>query len=472
MAEQTPEYVEGYIAELVRKGHAAQKEFERSALTQEDVDKVVRAAGKAIYDSARELCEEAVAETGMGSLEGKMMKLNSVCLRQWNFMKGRPSVGVIDDVTEPGIKVVAKPMGVVGAVMPSTNPIATVIGNSMMTLKSRNSIIIAPHPASAKGSLHTTKIIRDAISAVGAPTDLVQCIEDASIEMTSELLKQADVNIATGGAGMVKAVYSAGRPAYGVGQGNCQAIVDADYDDFSRVAAMVIANRAVDEGVPCTGEQTIIVPAAREQEMLDALAAAGGYVVSDVEAVGKIRDIIFPDGQRINRGVVGRSAAQLGELFGINVPEGTKVLVLKNQARGAEDALCKEILCPIIRVTSYTDFEEAVAIAVANLENEGAGHSSSIWSKNEEHISYAANLLPIGRFHVEQPTIGIRNGIAPTVTIGCGSWGNNSLSENLQFYNLMNVTRVTTSLPDFTPDVPEDWDDWSMRMDWGSKVRY
>lgn len=471
MANQTPEYVQNYIMNLVEKGKAAQKAYERTFVTQEAVDRVVHDVGKAIYDNARMLCEEAVAETGMGSLEGKMAKLHSVTLRNWNFMKGRPSVGVIDDFSEPGIKIIAKPMGVIGAVMPSTNPIATVIGNSMMALKSRNAIIIASHPASAKGSTHTTQIIRETPEKLGAPIDLVQCIEEPSIEMTTELLKQADVNIATGGAGMVKAVYSAGRPAYGVGQGNCQAIVDADYEDFKRIAATCVANRSMDEGVPCTGEQTMIIPAAREQEMLDALRAAGAYVITDSETIDKIRSIIFPTHQ-INRGVVGRSARQLGEIFGIDIPEGTKVIVLKNQARGREDMLCKEILCPVIRYTTYTEFEDAVNIAIANLEYEGAGHSSSIWSKHEDHISYAASLLPVGRFHIEQPTIGARNAIAPTVTIGCGSWGNNSLSENLQYYNLMNVTRVTTSLANYTPDKPEDWDDWNMRLDWGTKVRY
>ena len=471
MSTQTAEYVTNYIHNLVEKGKIAQKEFERRFTTQHAVDEVVRAAGKIIYDHAQELCEEAVAETGMGNVAGKMAKLHSVTLRNWNFMKGRPSVGVIDDFSEPGIKIIAKPMGVVGAVMPSTNPIATVIGNSMMTLKSRNAIIIASHPASAKGSIHTTLLIRQALTEVGAPADLVQCIDEPSIEMTNEMLKQADVNIATGGAGMVKAVYSSGRPAYGVGQGNCQAIVDEDYDDFNRVAVACVNNRAVDQGVPCTGEQTIIIPAAREQEMLDALRAAGGYVITDTAVIDKIRDVIFPTPQ-INRAVVGRSAQQLGKLFDLDIPEDVKVIVLKNQARGTEDRLCKEILCPIIRYTTYTEFEDAVDIAISNLECEGAGHSSSIWSKHEDHINYVANLIPVGRFHIEQPTLGAHNAIAPTVTIGCGSWGNNSLSENLQYYNLMNVTRVTTSLPNFVPDSPADWDNWDLRMDWGSKVRY
>lgn len=243
MSTQTPEYVESYIRALVSKAKVAQKEYERTRTTQHAVDEVIHAIGKAVYDAGEELAREAISETGMGNLAGKMMKVRNVPLKAWNFMKGRPSVGVIDDFSEPGIKVIAKPMGVIGAVMPSTNPLATVVGNSMAALKSRNAIIIAPHPASAKSSSHVTRVIRAALESIGAPADLVQCIEEPSLEMTNEMLRQADVNIATGGAGMVKSVYSAGRPAYGVGQGNCQAIIDADYPDF-KVTPMPVSPTA------------------------------------------------------------------------------------------------------------------------------------------------------------------------------------------------------------------------------------
>lgn len=471
MANQTPEYVTEYIAGLVKRSKAAQKTFERNYTTQRAVDEVVRAAGKAIFDNAMLLAEEAVAETGMGDVSGKVMKAQGVTLRNWNFMKGKPSVGVIDDFSEPGIKVIAKPVGVVGAVMPSTNPIATVVGNAMMSFKGRNSIIIAAHPASAKGSMHTTRLIRDALEAIGAPADLIICIEEPSIAMTTELLRQADVNIATGGAAMVKSVYSAGRPAFGVGQGNCQDIVDLDYPDFQTAANMMVMNRSSDMGVPCTGDQTVLVPAAREQEMVDALRTAGAFIIEDRETIDRIRGIIFPT-EMINRAVVGKPVSELAKLFGIEVPEGAKVLTFKVEGRGQEDILCKEILCPILRYTTYETFEEAVDIAVANLEYEGAGHSSAIWSKHPEHIEYAATRIPVGRFHVEQPTLGINNAVAPPITIGCGSWGNNSISENLSYYHLLNITRVTTMLPSPIVHTPEDWDQFEMRTEWGTKVRY
>lgn len=471
MSNQSPEYVQEYISNLIQKAKVAQKTVERTYTDQKAVDSLVHAAGKAIYDNAIALGQEAVAETGMGDLMGKVGKMKTMALRHWDYMKGRPSVGIVDDFSEPGVKIIAKPVGVVGAIMPSTNPLATIVSNTMMAFKARNAIIIASHPASVKSSIHGVRVIREALAAIGAPEDLIQIIEEPSLDMTNELLHQADVNIATGGAGMVKSVYSAGKPAYGVGQGNCQVLVDADYPAFQMTAMACVSNRAFDQGVPCTGEQMLHIPAAREAEMLEALKGAGAYVIEDQAVIDHIREVIFPT-PAINRAVVGRNAQQLGKIFGIDVPETAKVLCFKVQAKGKEDPLCKEVLCPILRYRTYKTFEEAVDAAVTNLETEGAGHSSSIWSKHPEHIEYAANLIPVGRFHVEQPTLGMNNAIAPTVTIGCGSWGNNSISENLQYYHLLNVTRVSTMLSEPIVFDEKDWDDWTMRTEWGTKVRY
>lgn len=470
--EQTQEYVKEYIADLVPKAKKAQKEFEAKRTNQHDVDEVVRAIGKICYDNAKALALEAVEETGMGNIEGKIGKTRQVALRQWDYLKGRPSVGVIDDFSEPGVKIVAKPAGVVGAVMPGTNPVATVICNAMCALKSRNAIIIAPHPSGAKSSNATVDLMRQALEAVGAPADLVQGIREPSLAMTTELLHQADLNVATGGPGMVKSVYSAGKPAYGVGQGNCQAIVDVDYPDFALVAKTAVANRSFDLGIPCTGEQNLLVPAAREQEMLDALRAEGAFIIEDEETIDRIRKLVFPT-DSINRAVVGKEPHLLGQMLGVDIPETARVITFKLKGCGMDDVLCKEILCPMLRYTTYEgDYKEAVRIAVANLEREGAGHSSSIWSKHPDHIEYAANLIPVGRFHVEQPTIGANNGAAPSATIGCGTWGGTASSSNIQYYHFMNVTRVTTQLPVPNVSVEADWDDWSMRTEWGSRVYY
>lgn len=462
--ENRQEQAAQYIQELVTRAKVAQKEFERNYTNQRAIDEVVRAVGMPLCEKGMDIAKAAVAETSMGNIESKVFKLQAMAMLQWNFMKGKNTVEPEDVPDEPGVKMVPKPMGVIGCVMPSTNPIATIIGNGMQALKCRNAVIIAPHPGSAKISEFCCGVIRDALKAIGAPVDLVQCIdrEHASIEATNEMLKQCDVNIATGGAGMVKSVYSAGRPAFGVGQGNCQVLIDKDWENYPPMAQTVIGNRAFDEGVPCTGEQTLHVPADREQEFLKAMAEAGAYIMDDPEMISKFRELLFPNGSTsINRGVVGRMPGMLGKMLGVDIPEAAPVILLKNQAKGAEDVLCQEILCPVLRYSTYENFEDAVDWAVTNLEHEGAGHSSSYWGCNEEHITYAAKLVPVGRFHVNNSTLGMGTGCMNTCTIGCGSWGNNSISENLQYYHLMNKTRITTPLPEMKQPVPSDWEDFN-----------
>ena len=464
MAEMTFEQTKEYIDSLVARSRKAQKYFEHNYKDQHSIDEVARIAGKSVVDAGIKLAQEAVGETGMGNFEGKMIKLNAVALGQWNNMKGKQSVGAVDVPGEPGVKMMFKPLGVIGAAMPSTNPIATVIGNAMMAFKCRNSVLIAPHPKSAKSSYDTTELIRAGLKSIGAPEDLIICVEPekASIDATNLLLRACDVNIATGGAGMVKAVYSAGKPAFGVGQGNCQCIIDRELPvDYATVAQAVVACRAWDNGVPCTGEQNAHVPVEKLDEFLAAFKACGAYVIDDDETIAKLTELVFPGGGPINRAVVGKYPVEVAAMIGLEIPKETTILLVKNQAKGTESPLCKEILFPIVRYRTYETFEEAVDAAVANLEVEGAGHSSSIWTYNEAHIAYAADLIPVGRFHVCQPTTGANNGIPPTITLGCGSWGNNSISENLQWYHLYNKTRISTFLPNARQMNPEtDWDDW------------
>lgn len=467
MGAKTIEQTRDYIKGLVKTASIAQKDFETRYTEQRPVDEVVNAIGRKVYFNGEKLAAEAVGETHMGSIAGKVYKLQVVTLKQWNYMRGKPSVGYLpDDPFEPGVRKIAKPMGVIGCVMPSTNPIATVIGNAMMALKCRNAVIIAPHPASAQVSLDTTNMIREALKEINAPVDLVQCIDTewASIDATQELLKACDCNIATGGAGMVKAVYSAGRPAFGVGQGNCQDIVD-DFDDYAAMAKGIVANRAFDVGVPCTGDQTIIVPKDKKELLIREMVNAGAYHISDSETIEKLRKLIFPeDDGPINRDVVGRTPTQIGAMIGLEIDPSHPVILMPNQAKGTESPLCREILCPIVRYTTYTDFDEALDIAVSNLYYEGAGHSSSIWSYNEERIKQAADVVPVGRFHVNQPTVGVDNGIPGTITIGCGTWGNNSISENLEYYHLMNLTRVSRKLKNFRKMGPDDWDHYELNQ--------
>lgn len=460
---------EKYIAELVAKGKAAQKAFELNWTTQRQVDEVVRDIGKTVYDHRRELSQMAVDESGMGNVEGKMAKFGGI-IGNWNFLRGKKSVGYLDipenENYEPGVRVIAKPLGVIGCIMPSTNPVITGVGNAMMALKCRNAVIIAPHPSTAHSSMGAVNYMRQALKKLGAPEDLVQGIdaEHASIEATQAMLAMCDVNIATGGAGMVKAVYSSGRPGMGVGPGNCQAIIDEDYDDMAGACSAIVQNRSFDLGIPCIGEQTAHVPAAREEEFKKAMVAAGSYLVEDEETIAKFRELFFPGGKPyMNRKFVGHTVQQVGAMIGLEIPADRIGICLKCQSKGTEDLLNKEILCSITRYRTYETFEDGVDAACHNLLDwEGTGHSSSIWSHNEEHISYAANRVPVGRLHVNQPTRGNNNGLNMTVTVGCGSWGNNSICENLQYYHLMNKTKVTVTLPNKRMPKDTDWNDFDI----------
>ena len=453
--------VKAYISELVRRAKIAQKEFERTATDQLTIDKVVRAVGKTIYDNREELARDACEETKYGTVQMKINKILASTPGQWNVMRGKKSVGYIENLRdEPGVKVMAKPMGIVGCVMPSTNPIVTIGANGMMAIKCRNACIVAPHPSAKNVSLKTVNMIRKEIEALGAPADLIQVIdpEHCSIQATDEMLRQCDVNIATGGPGMVKAVYSCGRPGFGVGQGNCQEILCDDYDDLDYMAGAIVANRSYDYGVPCVSEQTIHVPAAREGAFLNAMEKAGAFLLEDPDTIQKLREVVFPDGEHINRDVVGRSPQVVGRMIGVEVPEDRRILLCKYTGCAHDDVLSKEILFPLARYVTYTDFKATVAAAVANLEQEGAGHNSCIWTYDEEKIEYAAHMLPVSRFQVNQTPAGINNGLPSTPTLGCGTWGNNSISENLEWYHLMNTTRVTVTLPNKRLWKDGDWD--------------
>ena len=350
-----------YIVELVKRAKAAQKEFERTATDQLTIDKVVRAIGKTIYDAREELALEAHLETKYGTPQMKVSKIIATTTSQWNIMRGKKSVGYIKNLRdEPGVKVMAKPMGVVGCVMPSTNPIVTIAANGMMSIKCRNACIIAPHPSAKNVSLKTVNMIRKEIEALGAPADLIQVIdpEHCSIEATDEMLRQCDVNIATGGPGMVKAVYSCGRPGFGVGQGNCQEIICDDYDDLDRMAMLAINNRSYDNGVPCTSEQTMHVPVSMETKFLEVMQKNGAYLVEGDELVDALRKVVFPDGEHINRDVVGRSPQVVGKMIGVDVPVECKTLLCKYSGCAQDDVQGDSVplypLCDLYRLQGHS----------------------------------------------------------------------------------------------------------------------
>lgn len=432
-----------YIEELVSKSRIAQSKYEN--FTQEQVNEIVREIAKVVYDRAEELAKMAVEETGMGVYKDKVAKNKGKSKVIWNNLKDKKSIGILEEDEENAIIKVAKPKGVIGAVTPCTNPIVTPMCNAMFALKGGNSIIISPHPRSKKCSKYVVELFNEVIEKFGAPENLIQIIDEPSIDLSLELMKSADVVVATGGMGMVKSAYSSGKPAYGVGAGNVQCIIDRDID-IKEAVTKIVTGRTFDNGIICSGEQSAIIPKELYARTIEEFKKNGAFYVSDEKIIEKFASVIFIDG-KINGKIVGQSVQFIANLAGVDVPKDTKVIVLKARGKGFEDVLCKEKMCPVMIAFEYGNFNEAVEIAQANLDVEGKGHSCAIHSNNKDNIKHAATNLTVSRLVVNQPSSTsaggtLYNGFAPTTTLGCGSWGNNSISENLDFKHLINVSRV------------------------------
>ena len=445
--------------EMINNARLAQKVFEN--WNQQQVDQVVRAIGKVVYDNAELLAEMAVNETGMGNYADKTAKNKGKSKTIWYSLKDKKSVGIINTYDDIGIVEIAKPIGVISSICPTTNPIVTPMSNAMFALKGRNAVIVAPHPRAKNCSSYTAKLINESIKKLGAPDNLIQVIEEPTLELTNELMKSSDAVVATGGSAMVNAAYSSGKPSFGVGPGNVQVIIDRNVN-FNDVSKKVILGRSFDNGIICSGEQSIIVHENDFDEVIDAFKSNGGYVVSDSGEKQILKDTLFIN-NIMNKEVVGQSAMKIAEISGIKIPDSTKVILMEADGLGSEDVLCKEKMCPVIAIFKYSTFTEAIKIAQTNLELEGKGHTCAIHSNDEENINYAGLNLTVSRLVVNQPsstTAGgaITNGFAPTTTLGCGTWGNNSISENLTYKHLINISRIGYHLTD--KKIPSDSDIW------------
>ncbi len=448
------------VQELIARSKAAQKKFEFA--TQEQADAAARAICKLTYDNAEMLGNRAATETRMGNAADKVTKCRNKSALIWNSIKDKKTVGVINDLKEIRMLEIAKPMGVVASIVPSTNPVVTPMCNAAFALKTRNSIIFAPHPRAIECTKMLVEMYRGELAKLGLPEDLVLTLEHVAIEDSAELMSSADVVVATGGMGMVKSAYSSGKPAFGVGAGNVQCIVDDDVD-LAEAAAKIVTGRTFDNGLICLCEQTAFVPASKYDAFIAEVEKIGGYYVSGDAELAKLREGIFPNGGPINRDIVGQSAVKIAEILGLDVPADTRVILTKGGALGADDVLCREKMCPVLNVIPYDTFENGVAGMVTNLENEGKGHSIAVHSNNPAHVEYAAIRCSVSRVVVNQPsgTTGggsPTNGFTPTTTLGCGSWGNNSFSGNFNYVHLMNTTRVGYPLDEsYLPNFEDAW---------------
>ncbi len=452
--------MEQEIKEMIAKARAAQKIYEQG-FNQEEVDQIVKAATKSIFDNAEALAKLTIEETGIGVYEHKVAKNRNKSKGVYYDLRGKKSMGILHIDERTNMIEIAKPIGVVAGITPMTNPAVTPMSKIAFALKTKNAIIIAPHPKAKKCSALAVKTILEAIKPFGVPDGLVQVIEEPTLDKTRALMNACDVVVATGGMPMVKSAYSSGKPSFGVGAGNVQVILDR-HIDFDDAANKVITGRSFDNGIICSGEQSFIYHSEDKQDVFKAFEANGAYFVKESDRE-KFLNFIFPEGE-MNRDLVGITAKQIAERAGLKVPENTRVLVVEAHDIGKKDLIAKEKMFPVMGAFAYTNFDEAVNIAQTNLKYEGAGHTAGIHSNDQGNIIKAGSTISVSRVIVNAicaTTAGgsIQNGLPVTNTLGCGTWGNNSISENFTYKHLLNITRIAplqTRIP-----LPSDQEIWN-----------
>ncbi len=416
--------------------------------TQDQVDEIFKAAAIAANKERIALAKAAVEETGMGVIEDKVIKNNYAAEYIYNAYRNTKTCGVIEEDSVYGIKKIAEPIGVIAAVIPTTNPTSTAIFKCLIALKTRNAIIISPHPRAKESTIAAAKIILEAAIEAGAPRNIISWIDVPSLEMTSELMKEADIILATGGPGMVKAAYSSGKPALGVGAGNTPAIIDTSADTVLAVNS-IIHSKTFDNGVICASEQSVIVLKDIYDDVKNEFSSRGCYFLSPSETE-KVRKTIVINGA-LNAKIVGQPAAKIGSLAGVCVPEGTKILIGEVESVEISEEFAHEKLSPVLAMYKAEDFEDALCKAEHLVADGGYGHTASVYLDpvtHREKLDEFSNRMKTCRILVNTPSSqgGIGDlynfKLAPSLTLGCGSWGGNSVSENVGVKHLMNIKTV------------------------------
>ena len=424
----------------------AQKKF--ATYTQEQVDKIFLAAASAADKARISLAKLAVEETGMGIIEDKVIKNHYAAEYIYNAYKDTKTCGVIEEDEAYGIQKIAEPIGVIAAVIPTTNPTSTAIFKCLLALKTRNAIIISPHPKAKNSTIAAAKLVLEAAVEAGAPDGIIDWIDIPSLELTNTVMKEADIILATGGPGMVKAAYSSGKPALGVGAGNTPAIIDESADILLAVNS-IIHSKTFDNGMICASEQSVIVLDSIYDEVKKEFATRGCYFL-DPEETEKVRKTIIINGA-LNAKIVGQSAYKIASLSGVDVPQGTKILIGEVESVDLSEEFAHEKLSPVLAMYRASTFEDALTKAEHLVADGGYGHTSSVYL-NEitegEKLSLFASRMKTCRILLNTPSShgGIGDlynfKLAPSLTLGCGSWGGNSVSENVGVKHLLNIKTV------------------------------
>ncbi len=434
------------LEEALVRVKKAQKEY--ATYTQEQVDKIFKAAAIAANQARIPLAKLAVEETGMGVVEDKVIKNNYAAEYIYNAYKNTKTCGVIEYDKAYGIKKIAEPIGVIGAVIPTTNPTSTAIFKTLIALKTRNAIIISPHPRAKKSTTAAAKIVLDAAVKAGAPENIIEWIDVPSLDLTNLLMKESDIILATGGPGMVKAAYSSGKPALGVGAGNTPAIID-DSADIVLAVSSIIHSKTFDNGMICASEQSVIVHKNVYDAVKAEFAARGCYFLKGRE-LEKVRKTILINGA-LNAKIVGQSAYKIAKLAGVDVPEGSKILIGEVESVDLSEEFAHEKLSPVLAMYKAEDIQDAFSKAEHLIADGGYGHTSSIYlnvTTEQDKLNEFASRMKTCRILVNTPSShgGIGDlynfKLTPSLTLGCGSWGGNSVSENVGVKHLINIKTV------------------------------
>lgn len=452
MTEKTEQMAVGLVdtvpalEEKLAALRTAQAKF--ATYTQEQVDCIFRAAALAANQARIPLAKMAVAETGMGVVEDKVIKNNYAAEYIYNAYKDTKTCGVVEEDKAFGTKRIAEPIGVIAAVIPTTNPTSTAIFKTLISLKTRNAVLISPHPRAKKSTIAAAKIVLDAAVAAGAPKDIIGWIDVPSLELTNTLMQEADLILATGGPGMVRAAYSSGKPALGVGAGNTPAVIDKTADILLAVNS-IVHSKTFDNGMICASEQSVIVDDSIYDQVKAEFIKTGCYVLTP-EETEKVRKTILINGA-LNSKIVGQPAAKIAELAGVTVDPRTKILIGEVESVDLEEEFAHEKLSPVLAMYHAADFADALNKADQLVQDGGYGHTASLYIDTvheRERLDQFAARMKACRIVVNTPSShgGIGDlynfNLAPSLTLGCGSWGGNSVSENVGVKHLLNIKTV------------------------------
>jgi len=430
--------------DLAKQAAAAQHIL--ADMPQEKLDAIVEAVAAAFAREAEKLARSAVEETGFGNVTDKTAKNRFASETVAKAVRGMKTVGLLREDREQRVWEIGVPMGVIAAIVPSTNPTSTVCYKALIALKSGNTIVFSPHPKAIRATLAAAKIVSDAAEAAGAPRGSVNCLTIPSLQGCQELMTTPEVRLilATGGPGMVKAAYSSGKPAIGVGAGNGPAYIHRS-GDVKQAISHILRSKTFDNGTVCASEQSIIVEKSMEDAVLREAQARGFYLMTPEEA-GKLAKLLFKPSGGLSPDVVGKTACHLAKMAGFPVPEGTKILLAREQQAGPSVPYSMEKLCPVLAFYVMDSEDDVLAKVMEVLGHEGSGHTFAMHCKDEAVIRKFAAKVPVSRFLVNTPAalggIGQSTGLFPALTLGCGAVGGSSSSNNISPLDLINIRRV------------------------------